>query len=103
MAQIKLASANGTAANTNATYDSGNKSHFEAMMIVDSSGNVIDNFSSGYTGSASAVIGYTGSRGYDGSVSTPGYTGSVGVGYTGSASAVIGYTGSKGYTGSTPV
>jgi hypothetical protein len=40
----------------------------------------------GYTGSASEVIGYTGSEG---------------VGYTGSASTEIGYWGSVGYTGST--
>ena len=54
----------------------------------------------GYTGSASTVVGYTGSSGV-------GYTGSSGAGYTGSlgytGSAGIGYTGSKGdlgYTGS---
>ncbi|MDD3085235.1 MAG: collagen-like protein, partial [Candidatus ainarchaeum sp.] len=37
-------------------------------------------------------IGYTGSKGYTGSASTV-------IGYTGSTGA-IGYTGSKGYTGS---
>ena len=56
----------------------------------------------GYTGSASTVVGYTGSLGYVGSQGyngSAGYTGSVG--YTGS----LGYTGSKGdigYTGSIP-
>ena len=57
----------------------------------------------GYTGSASTVVGYTGSLGYVGSqgyVGSAGYTGSVGYvgssGYTGS----LGYTGSVGYTGS---
>ena len=39
----------------------------------------------GYTGSASTVVGYTGSQGI--------------IGYTGSASTVIGYTGSKGADG----
>ncbi len=51
----------------------------------------------GYTGSASFVPGYTGSRAYTGSAGYTGsqsYTGSSG--YTGS----IGYTGSEGYTGS---
>jgi hypothetical protein len=43
----------------------------------------------GYTGSASTVIGYTGSQGFWGSV-----------GYVGSASTVIGYSGSVGFTGS---
>jgi len=46
----------------------------------------------GYTGSASTVVGYTGSAGV-------GYTGSAGVGYTGSAG--VGYTGSAGSTGFT--
>ena len=69
----------------------------------------------GYTGSASTVVGYTGSLGYVGSQGyngSAGYTGSVGytgslgytgsqgvIGYTGSQGA-IGYTGSLGYTGS---
>jgi hypothetical protein len=66
----------------------------------------------GYTGSASTVVGYTGSLGYVGSQGydgSAGYTGSVGyagssgytgsLGYTGSA-GTNGYTGSLGYSGS---
>jgi len=63
----------------------------------------------GYAGSASTVIGFTGSRGvtgYVGSASTvigftgsKGFTGSQGAGYTGSASTVVGYTGSEGPRG----
>ena len=56
---------------------------------------------SGYVGSASTELGYSGSQG---NVGSPGYTGSVGAGYTGSASTERGYTGSaagpRGYTGS---
>ena len=58
----------------------------------------------GYTGSdgAYAAVGFTGSLGYSGSKGDSGFTGSKGVGYTGSASDVIGFTGSQGvgYTGS---
>ena len=59
--------------------------------------------SRGYTGSIGA--GYTGSRGsagingYTGSAGSLGYTGSVGIGYIGSIGSA-GYTGSNGYTGS---
>jgi hypothetical protein len=60
----------------------------------------------GFTGSASNVIGFTGSAGLDGAAVDRGYTGSVGysgsqgsVGYSGSHGSV-GYSGSKGETGS---
>ena len=64
----------------------------------------------GYTGSASTVIGFTGSIGvgYSGSIGDLGYTGSIGVGYAGSKGAIgfdgpqggTGYTGSQGVTDS---
>ena len=66
----------------------------------------------GYTGSASEVIGYSGSigpqgAGFVGSLGELGYTGSIGIGFTGSRGAIgfdgpkgeIGYSGSQGIAG----
>jgi hypothetical protein len=59
-------------------------------------------FGTGYTGSASTVIGYAGSKGYTGSVGqgTPGYTGSFSFGFTGSK-GFVGSTGGQGTIGFT--
>lgn len=66
----------------------------------------------GYTGSASTVVGYSGSRGFSGSVGPQGFTGSastalgptgftgsIGAGFAGSASTIAGPTGFTGSVG----